>query len=666
MPSNRILADRLRCENHEQFTILVRMHLSFELDINTEECENEPDDRGIFRKLNRLHKKAKSCASVKTASPSEVKSPLTQEILQQIQNIMDFLSEEENIVQEGIFRRTGALSRQADLKNMLSLGQTVHFKDACFTVHDCASVLKGFLAEMPEPLLTDAYHSSHCQLAQLMVTDAKALDARLINSLQLLFLLLPEENRHLLERLLKLLHRTTLFVDRNKMSAESLATLFTPHLICPRKLTPEALHAVSQQMYPLVAFIITKSSTLFDIPERLATDIQAYFAEKSRKNSSTPGQVLDESMVSDSTAATVYSFVDREKTAQAHNSNYTTDTALAQLYAHIQSLPESSRKRKLIKQFNKENGQGTPLMLNSEKSVKQSLGDSIKRRIFHRNLLSRTPKRARTPLTNISETPPRPYSLEKRRRTRILFQTVHPLPSEPTTPTQMEAPQQPAILESVPVDFPRRLTKKYPSESNLLSGQKLENRARSLPDLSRVNSEKVMDTITLNYSHASSDRSLISPITKSTRRMPKCMQESIMTPRSRKPVMLLGVTLGGSVSEERSQQLDDCDFREEDEDEYASAGEKSDEQTKEDTTEALSNPFREYLFTRSVLTASPADLSFSSQPDDFGSTTDMRDLSESEMSESLLYCLDGNEPHGVNFTDSSSFHKSSTLDETSL
>ncbi|XP_033254939.1 rho GTPase-activating protein 19-like [Drosophila miranda] len=44
------------------------------------------------------------------------------------------------------------------------------------------------------------------------------------------------------------------------------------------------------------------------------------------------------------------------------NSNYT-DTALAQLYAHIQSLPESSKKRRLIKQFNKQNGQGTPLQV---------------------------------------------------------------------------------------------------------------------------------------------------------------------------------------------------------------------------------------------------------------------------------------------------------------
>lgn len=50
-----------------------------------------------------------------------------------------------------------------------------------------------------------------------------------------------------------------------------------------------------------------------------------------------------------------------------------TEAALAQLYAHIQSLPESSKKRRLVKQFNKENGHGTP-----SNTRTRSLGDSIK------------------------------------------------------------------------------------------------------------------------------------------------------------------------------------------------------------------------------------------------------------------------------------------------
>lgn len=62
---------------------------------------------------------------------------------------------------------------------------------------------------------------------------------------------------------------------------------------------------------------------------------------------------------SEGAAKTVFSFVDRERTAQ-ENAEDATETALAQLYAHIQSLPESNKKKRLIKQFNKENGYNTP------------------------------------------------------------------------------------------------------------------------------------------------------------------------------------------------------------------------------------------------------------------------------------------------------------------
>lgn len=205
---------------------------------------------------------------------------------------------------------------------------------------------------------------------------------------------------------MNMLNETTKYESSNKMSSESLATLFTPHLICPRKLSPESLHSISQNMSGLISFMIGKGQQLQEIPSKLATDIRAYFVEQRRKKVLSPElQMLDESVTSDSTANTVYTFVDREKTAEAHNSN-PTDTALAQLYAYIQTLPESSKKRKLIKQFNKENGQGTPLqqqmMMRLKKSnaaaprPNKSLSGSIKKHIFHSALGSKTPKRGST------------------------------------------------------------------------------------------------------------------------------------------------------------------------------------------------------------------------------------------------------------------------------
>jgi len=81
----------------------------------------------------------------------------------------------------------------------------------------------------------------------------------------------------------------------------------------------------------------------------------------------------------------VFSFVDRKLTAKA-NSTQDTQAALAQLYAHIQAMPESAKKRRLVKQFNKENGQGTPRHVKNCKT--KSLGDSIKKHIFQKKILS--------------------------------------------------------------------------------------------------------------------------------------------------------------------------------------------------------------------------------------------------------------------------------------
>lgn len=170
-------------------------------------------------------------------------------------------------------------------------------------------------------------------------------------------MLLPLENRIVLESLITMLHKASLKESQNKMTADTLATLFTPHLICPRKLQPEILHQTAATMTRMISFMIHCGSSIFLVPEKLSTDIRAYFVEQKRRRD-TPEKALDDS-ISDSVANTVFTFVDREKTAEAHASN-TTDTALAHLYAYIQSLPESTKKKKLIKQFNKQNGQGKP------------------------------------------------------------------------------------------------------------------------------------------------------------------------------------------------------------------------------------------------------------------------------------------------------------------
>lgn len=120
-------------------------------------------------------------------------------------------------------------------------------------------------------------------ILELCSSDVSGNDARLLRSLQLLLLLLPSINRVLLKYILNLLNKTASFESNNKMNCDTLATLFTPHLMCPRKLSPEALHINSQNLSCLVAFMIRKENELFEIPPKLATDIRAYWVGQERK-----------------------------------------------------------------------------------------------------------------------------------------------------------------------------------------------------------------------------------------------------------------------------------------------------------------------------------------------------------------------------------------------
>ena len=95
--------------------------------------------------------------------------------------------------------------------------------------------------------------------------------------------MLPPSNRIVLKHILSLLNKTAAHENNNKMNYDTLATLFTPHLLCPRKLSPEALHVNSQTLSGLVSFMIKKENELFEIPPKLSTDIRAFWVEQEKK-----------------------------------------------------------------------------------------------------------------------------------------------------------------------------------------------------------------------------------------------------------------------------------------------------------------------------------------------------------------------------------------------
>uniref|UniRef100_A0A0N7ZD21 Rho-GAP domain-containing protein n=1 Tax=Scylla olivacea TaxID=85551 RepID=A0A0N7ZD21_SCYOL len=380
---------RLRHEDPTQYHTLVKMHLSFATDLPTDECDRRISETTTSRRwqLTPLIKKL-SRAAVSSKGVMEG-APLTQEGVCQVFQVIHYLNKENNITQEGLFRKNGSLSRQQELKNLLNSGADLNLDCGPYSPHDCASVLKSFLADLPEPLLTEAHYPIHCRIAEMLQshmshTQKAAVHTRQIKALRLLFLLLPPENYQLLHDLLILLHRVASHQKQNLMSAINLGTMFAPHILCPRKMTPNDLQYLSGPLSIAVAFMIEQVPHLFQIPLELEYDVRQYWSNKKKMH-----HQLSKRSLMDAPANTIFTFIDRELTAQANDKDVT-EVALAELYAYVQALPDSAKKRKLIKQFNTASGLGTP-QLNQSVNKKQEargrrLGESIKKHLFHKTV----------------------------------------------------------------------------------------------------------------------------------------------------------------------------------------------------------------------------------------------------------------------------------------
>lgn len=66
---------------------------------------------------------------------------------------------------EGLFRVPGNSVRQQTLKELLNSGADVNLESGDFHPNDVATLLKTFLGELPEPLLTHRHFHAHLKIA---------------------------------------------------------------------------------------------------------------------------------------------------------------------------------------------------------------------------------------------------------------------------------------------------------------------------------------------------------------------------------------------------------------------------------------------------------------------------------------------------------------------
>lgn len=289
---------RLRNCMPEKFFSFCLMHLSIVLDLNDNSLEEILTDAKPRRAITPLWRK-------KDSKSVFFGSQLTGESIASIFRLIEYLKRPENIEVEGLFRKAGSNARQMLLKEMLNKSSDLNLDEGQFSPHDCASVLKGFLKELPECLMVDKFAKAHCQLCEMskqsnMETNMK-LKGKVLKAVQLLMLLLPEENTLLLECLLELLSKVV-SENKNRMTSNALGTIFAPHLLCPKKLSAAEFHAASENFAELAAFIIDNADQVFQIPTELVRDIDQFWKDMENPNK-TPCNFFDVSVTKNGLSA---------------------------------------------------------------------------------------------------------------------------------------------------------------------------------------------------------------------------------------------------------------------------------------------------------------------------------------------------------------------------
>ncbi|XP_049741685.1 protein FAM13A isoform X2 [Elephas maximus indicus] len=170
-------------------------------------------------------------------------------------NIVEYLTQH-GLTQEGLFRVNGNLKVVEQLRLKYESGVHVELgKDG--DVCSAASLLKLFLRELPERVITSALHPRFLQLFQDGGNDAQE------NSLRDLIKELPDAHYCLLKYLCQFLTKVAKHHVQNRMNVHNLATVFGPNCFH----VPPGLEGMKEQdlCNKIMAKILENYRTLFEV-----------------------------------------------------------------------------------------------------------------------------------------------------------------------------------------------------------------------------------------------------------------------------------------------------------------------------------------------------------------------------------------------------------------
>lgn len=165
---------------------------------------------------------------------------------------------------EGLYRKSGVNSKIKELKLKMS-ESTGEIDYELYNVHVLANVLKTFLREMPEPLLSFDRYDDFLRASELSETTDR------VSTMMSLIKKLPTQHHALLERLIFHLALVAQREQFNRMSAGSLAIVFAPCVLRTNRIVPaqDSLNDIGRQTKCIETLITQKMfnvrSTLNDI-----------------------------------------------------------------------------------------------------------------------------------------------------------------------------------------------------------------------------------------------------------------------------------------------------------------------------------------------------------------------------------------------------------------
>ncbi|KAF1463746.1 Rho GTPase-activating protein 18, partial [Spheniscus demersus] len=147
--------------------------------------------------------------------------------------------------------------------------------------HDAASLLKLFIRELPQPLLTVEYLKAFQDVQSLPMKKQQ------LQALNLLVLLLPEANRDTLKVLLEFLQRVIDHRDKNKMTLKNVAMVMAPNLFTfhgfGSKTIEQSEFVMAAGTANVMRFMIQYQKLLWTIPKFIVNQVRKQNTESQKK-----------------------------------------------------------------------------------------------------------------------------------------------------------------------------------------------------------------------------------------------------------------------------------------------------------------------------------------------------------------------------------------------